>query len=268
VRIRAPLAVWILFAADALAILVTYSRVPAGELYHVSGSGIEGGAGRALVFLNFSTALAALAVLVVVGRGLPAVVAGLLCAVVVLPGVVDQANLDARWINVVPALGVALAAALTLGAGREATAPRGDRLRLAVAAVLTVCAIPWLAAELGVHFGAGIFLTGQLRTVPGDPVPHPAVHLGHHHGLDGFLLVMTALLLSRVRSERKAAGVLLALLASYGFVNLVQDAWGEQVVKRGWTSRQIPSALHPSLSWVWLVILGGAVALWPLVARR
>ena len=149
----------------------------------------------------------------------------------------------------------------------------GDRatrrqVRLAVAAVLTVCAIPWLAAELGFHFGAGIFLTGQLRTVPGDPVPHPAVHLGHHHGLDGFLLVMTALLLSRVRSERKAAGVLLAMLASYGFVNLVQDAWGEQAVKRGWTSRQIPSALHPSLSWVWLVILGGAVALWPLVARR
>ena len=41
-------------------------------------------------------------------------------------------------------------------------------------------------------------------------------------------------------------------------MNLVQDAWGEQVVKRGWTSWQIPSALHPSLSWVWLVILGGA----------
>ena len=35
-----------------------------------------------------------------------------------VPGVVDQADLDARWINVVPALGVALAAALTLRAGR------------------------------------------------------------------------------------------------------------------------------------------------------
>jgi hypothetical protein len=260
--------VWILYAAAALAILVTYSRVPARELYHVSGSGIEGGASRALVFLNFSTALAAIAVLVVFGRGVPALVAGLLCAVVALPGVVDQADLDARWINVVPALGVVLAAVLTLQADPRPTSPRGDRIRLAVAVVLAVLSIPWLAAELGFHFGAGIFLTGQMRTVPGDPVPHPAVHVGHHHGLDGFLLVMTALLLSRVRSQRKAAGVFLALLASYGFVNLVQDAWGEQVVKRGWTSRQIPSALHPSLSWVWLVILVGAVALWPLVARR
>ena len=30
-----------------------------------------------------------------------------LCAVIVVPGVVDQGDLDAKWINVVPALGVA-----------------------------------------------------------------------------------------------------------------------------------------------------------------
>ena len=55
--------VWMLFAVVTTEILVTYSRVPASELYHVSGSGIEGGLSRALVFLNFPVALVALAIL-------------------------------------------------------------------------------------------------------------------------------------------------------------------------------------------------------------
>lgn len=163
-RRRAPLAVWILFGLDAVAILVTYSHVPARELYHVSGTGLDLGAGRALVFLNFSTALAAIAVLLCVGRGPLAVLAGAMCAVVAWPGVVDQANLDAKWINAVPALGSALAFVLTVRKAQEQhVSPRGDTLRVVVAAVLAVAAIPWLAAELGFHFGAGVFLTGQLR---------------------------------------------------------------------------------------------------------
>jgi hypothetical protein len=52
-----------LFAVVTTEILVTYSRVPARELYHVSGSGIEGGLSRALIFVNFPVALLALGVL-------------------------------------------------------------------------------------------------------------------------------------------------------------------------------------------------------------
>ena len=267
-RLRgAPLAVWILYALDAAAIFVTYSQVAPHELSHVSHAGLAGGASRILVFGNFSTALAAVAVLAVVGRGVPAVVAGVLCAVVAWPGVVDQANLDAKWINAVPALGVALAAVLTLRAGAPPASPRGDKLRIALAAVLAVCAIPWLTAELGFHWGAGIFLSGELRTQPGNPVAHAAVHLGHHHGLDGTLLVVTALLLSRIPTRRTLASLYLAALVSYGLVNIANDIWLEQVVKRGWTSWAIPNALNPSASWIWLVILGGALALTPLVRR-
>jgi hypothetical protein len=269
VRRGAPLAVWLLFAADAVTILVTYSRTPADELYNVSGSGLELGASRVLVFLNFSTALAAIAVLLVAGRGVPAVVAGLLAAVVAWPGVVDQSNLDARWINVVPAAGVALAAALTLRGGelRTVASPRGDRIRIAIAVVYCFFAIPWLAAELGCHFGAGIFLSGEPRAQPGLPGFPAAVHLGHHHGLDGLLLVLTVLALSRVVPRRRIATVFLAGLASYGVVNSAQDFWLEQVVKRGWTTWEIPNALQPSVSWIWLVIVWGAVALVPLLSR-
>jgi hypothetical protein len=35
----------------------------------------------------------------------------------------------------------------------------------------------------------------------------------------------------------------------------VQDAWNEQLVKRGTLEWKIPAAILPSLSWVWLAIL-------------
>ena len=49
-----------------------------------------------------------------------------------------------------------------------------------------------------------------------------------------------------------------AMLA-YGGVNFVQDAWGEQIVKRGWTDTSIPSAILPSAKPIWLVVIGLAV---------
>jgi hypothetical protein len=56
-------AVWALFSVVAAEILVTYSRLPARELYHVSRSGLTAGASRALVFLNFPLALVAIPIL-------------------------------------------------------------------------------------------------------------------------------------------------------------------------------------------------------------
>jgi phosphatidylglycerophosphate synthase len=52
--------VWMIFVVVTAEILVTYSRLPARELYHVSGSGIEGGLSRGVLFANFPVALVAL----------------------------------------------------------------------------------------------------------------------------------------------------------------------------------------------------------------
>jgi hypothetical protein len=51
----------------------------------------------------------------------------------------------------------------------------------------------------------------------------------------------------------------LGTMLAYGAVNLVQDFWQEQVVKRGWTDTRIPSALVPGIRPIWLVVLALAV---------
>lgn len=271
---------WLLFGVVAVEILVTYSRLPAVELYHVSGSGLAGGASRALVFLNFPTALMAIALLATVYERLPgralrglAVVAAMLCTPVFWPGVVSQADLDARWVNVPAAAGVGLALVLTLAAGGGLRTSRyGDRLRVPLAVAALLAAPAWLAADLG-FFLDGVPLLGRLYQSgpypaqrPELPPFPPAVHHGHHHGMDGVLLVLASLLLSRAlpairaRALRVATGAYLALMLAYGFANLANDFWIEQVVTRGWTSWQIPNMLQPSLGWGWaLIVLAAAV---------
>ena len=286
---RAELAaVWGLLGVVALEILVTYWRLPWNALYHVTGSGPAGGLSRALLFLNFPVALVAIAVLLYLLDGFDGAVEfwlailGIgLCAAVVWPKMVDQGKLDARPVNAIAAVGVAVAFGLTLWSFRRGGSWRiarvaGDRVRIAIAVVAVLLALPWEAADLGFSLdgvpGLGsIFLTGSLRTQPGDPVFHPAVHHGHHHGMDGTLLVLVALILSRLlglmrgRWLRGVFGAYLAVLFCYGVGNIANDAWLEQVVKRGWTTWEVPDVTTPKASVAWGLILLGASVLWLLL---
>jgi hypothetical protein len=267
-------------------IFVTYWRLPpdtpeaTDDLYHVSGNGLAGGLSRVLVELNFPIALVAILVVLVAVDALPraawalAAPAIALCAMVAWPGVVDLDDLDGRLVIAIPALGVAIALGLTVAAGRRAGWDVAGRLpldpvRLGIAVVVLVVSIPWISAELGFFLPDGIFI--MRRAAPDtDGLPIAAVHLGHHHGFDGALVASSALLLSRPRLRQgTTAWVTLAVTAlafAYGIVNCVQDAWNEQLVKRGTLDWKIPGAILPSLSWVWLVILALAVltalALW------
>ena len=250
-RGREPLAVWLLFGVVAAEILVTYARVPAEELYHVTGGGLAGGLSRVIVFLNFPLALVAIAIVAISyprlnGRGRAvAVVAAALCTPVFWPGVVSQAHLDARWVNAIAAFGVFLAFVVTATTYRAPTDPRGDRARIVLAVLALLAAPPWLAADLGFFF------------------PGPHVHHGHHHGMDGVLLVLSALLLSRqVSAHRAAIGAYLALMLVYGIGNIANDFWLEQLVRRGWVSWQVPSVLEPRPTWAWLVVVVATAALW------
>ena len=267
------LCVWSVIALLLTAIFVTYWRLPAADLYNTSVEGLRGGAGRVLVQTNFpSVSLVAIALVLIAVSALPArawwvaAPAIALCLVTAWPGQVKQSDLDARAVNLIPALGVALALGLTVWAARRAgagLAPRlpGDRVRLVAAAVILLVSIPWVTAELGFFIGNGVFLTSRIVTEGDETLP--AVHLGHHHGLDGTLLVLFALLLSRVRlSNARLESLLLAyvsLMFAYGFMNFANDAWHEQLVKRGWIEWKIPSALLPRIHWIWLVTLGVAL---------
>jgi hypothetical protein len=268
------LVIWGLWAAVLAAIVVTYARLEPADLYHVSREGLRGGLSRALVEVNFPISLAAVALVLVALAALPGRawwVAGpaiALCAVTAWPGVVDQDDLDARWINAVPALGVALALGLTVAAARRtgrglATRRRLDGVRLVLAAVTLFVSIPWIAALLGFYLPEGLFVMER----PGveDGVTIAAVHLGEHHGFMGAVLVWTALLLSRPAAaiaggHGKATRLYLALAFAYGAVNMTQDAWNEQLWKRDLVDWHIPSALLPRLEPIWLVTLGLAAA--------
>lgn len=220
--------VWLAYGLVAVAMLVTYSRLDPHSLYDVSGHGfVGGGISRVVVYLNFPVALAAIALGLLAARRSRRLAAGvaaaILCAVVAVPGVVSQAHLDARWVNALPALGVAIALALELTA-RPQRVRIGPRT-LAAMVLLALLSLVWLAAELGFHETFGVFLAGQRR--PGYPGPvEAAVHLGDHHGLDGAMLAATALVLRRAADSRLGRAYVAALLA-YGLVNCVQDGWTE-----------------------------------------
>jgi hypothetical protein len=261
------LGAWTMWGAVTLAVLVTYSRLDATELYNVSHEGLAGGLSRAVVLLNFPIAVVAIAAALLAVAALPrmawlvAVPAIALSAVV--PFAVDQDDLDVRWVNAIPAVGVVLALSLTVAAAHRAgasLAPRraGDPLRLVAAALVLVFSLPWIAAELGFHLPGDVFLGEELYREE-DGRLFAAVHLGHHHGGDGTFLVLTALLLSRARMRpgvlRTVFTSYLGAMFAYGAVNFVQDLWHEQVVKRGWTDVDIPSALLPGLRPIWLVII-------------
>ena len=278
---RVPWEVWgilALLVLDGAAVIATYSRFPAAELYHVHHTGtVAAGFGRELVALNFPFALVGIALVGLAwprlhgGLRVAGVVAIVLCGVVYFA--VDQKNLDAKLLNAVPALGLALAVALVLVVGvSDARQTRGDRLRIALAAVLIFFCAPLIAAELGffldrVPFFGWFFETGRLTTQPGSSALHHAVHHGQHHGWQATMLSLTALGLSRLPRPR-VLDAYLALMLAYGVGNLVNDDWLEQVVKRGWTNHEVSNLLTPAANWGWAVVVVAAVLIWRFWFRQ
>src|SRR5688572_9022586 len=130
------LVAWALYAIVALEVLVTYARLPAEQLYNVSGSGLEAGAGRALVYLGYPTSLAVIAVLPILVDRLDRPITTLtalaslgLCLTIGIPGVLEESDLDAKPANALAGIGMGLALLLTVVAlargGLGVSAPLG-----------------------------------------------------------------------------------------------------------------------------------------------
>jgi hypothetical protein len=276
------LAVWLCGLAVALATVVTYARLPAEELYHTSGGGLEAGVSRALVLLGYPFSIAAIALAWIAAARIgtraavvTAFAAGILCASIAWPGVIDQGDLDARPVNALAAVGVAIALGLTVvawmrqGVGQPRPWSTADSVRVVAIALLLAAGLPWVFAELGFYVSdvpllGRIFLAEEIAPSPGGEPSLHAVHLGRHHGMDGVLLASSALLLLRVppempsRRQRIALTAYLSLMFVYGLANALQDFWTEQLVKRGTTSIELPSMIRPDASWAWAGILAAA----------
>jgi hypothetical protein len=285
-RVREISAVWAMFGVVLVAIVVTYTRLAPEELYRVDGHGfVGGGLSRAVVYVNFPIGLAAMLLLLGLADGMSraqrtlAVVAFLLWTPVFSSRVLSESYLDARWGNVTPAVAVAIAVLLTLRTpAPQAERVRGDAVRIGLGAALVVLALPWIAALLGVDFVGvpvlgQIFQTHEFRSQPGDPTLHPAVHYGDHHGLELTLVLIAALVASRwlgaIRSPslHTAFGLATGVVIVYSLMNIANDGWLEQVVKRGWTNWEIPGVLVPRANWGWAVILIGGLVTWLTVFR-
>lgn len=271
--LREALAVSSLALAVLVAIIVTYTRLTPADLYNTSVDGLRGGLGRALVSVGFPVSLIALVVIGVLANALVDTHRRLVAATTLVaiplclttPFVVKQGDLDAAAGNVLPAIGVALVGSMLVIAVRERGLPptppaRGDRIRVAVCVLLGLLAIPWAFALLG-FYAPGPFIAEE----PSPDEPLAAVHLGMHHGLDGTLVALAGLALSRALPSfrhRRLATVtspLLALAVAWGVANALQDFTLEQLWKRDTIEWKPPSVLMPAISWGWLAVLGAAV---------
>jgi hypothetical protein len=86
--------------------------------------------------------------------------------------------------------------------------------------------------------------------------------------MTGVLFVLSTLLLSRLVpsvARQWLRGVLaayVALMFCYGAAIFANDFWLEQIVKRYWTDWSIPSAINPTVSAIWGIIVAVTLLLW------
>ena len=61
---------------------------------------------------------------------------------------------------------------------------------------------------------------------------------------------------------RPVLGGYLALLLGYGVMVAANDGWNEQIVKRGWTSHNLPDVITPAATAGWAILIIAAVVLY------
>ena len=94
-----------------------------------------------------------------------------------------------------------------------------------------------------------------------------AVHLGFHHGTGGVLLALAALALSRPQRSAALAGYL-SLMLAYGLANALEDAWNEQLWKRGWVDHRSATCCGPTSRSAGSRSLAGGIAIYALWFRQ
>lgn len=119
--------------------------------------------------------------------------------------------------------------------------------RLIMLGIFTFISLPWIFALNGLYISdiPGLNLVFLAREPGIGPYIsekekiYPAVHLGEHHGLSGFMLILFSILLSfivyKMRDKRiKFLSIFgLGIMSFYGVISVLEDYIREQVLKRG-----------------------------------
>ena len=291
---------WVVIIFYSIPLFVVNAILPSSERYGISEEGFLAGFYRLILWLNFPVAvLSLLCNFIVLDIWLDkrkeeghlrsfyghkiwpvlTVLSSFLCLIVVFPGVLDDKNLQFDLVHLLPATGVLLSLIgffsvfnllsdpekktsspfeKIVGSKQKANWPIGIGLVLAL-----LLSLPWIFADLGIYIG-DIPLLGK-AWMSREPTPHrewlAAVHLGHHHGMDGLFLLFFALLIGKDLSDLALSSLRLslsfccALLVPYGFWALFSDFWEEQIWKRGVTDLCFDNALTPQVNLYWLGFL-------------
>jgi len=142
----------------------------------------------------------------------------------------------------------------------------------AILIITFIIGLPWILATTGI-FVSDIPLIGNLFMGKQDYKGYPSVHLGSHHGYTGFvifslmILVFTTAKYLYDKRLKIIAGIGASFLFVWGFYNMFQDFFTEQIVKRGLAESGFPSpqAYIESLLPIYIV---GTVIIYIFVWRK
>ncbi len=121
-----------------------------------------------------------------------------------------------------------------------------DYIRIILLIVAFFFALPWLFAIHGIFISdipiLNLIFLGRQPGILGTnffDYIYPSVHLGLHHGTDGYLHISYAILLSILIFKMKNPIIRnvsifgMGFLASYGLIAYLEDIFHEQILKRG-----------------------------------
>ena len=140
-------------------------------------------------------------------------------------------------------------------------------LEYSLLGLVTFLSLPWIFAQLGFYISdfpiLGIIFWARQSTLQEPEPKYPnAVHIGTHHGTEGFLVIvflwiavmwiLPAIVDHRVR---QTLGAITGFGFGHAIYNAVEDFLTEQIYKRGWMDFRLPSGTTPGLNLQYVIIL-------------
>ncbi|UCG01688.1 MAG: hypothetical protein JSW11_19015 [Candidatus Heimdallarchaeota archaeon] len=157
---------------------------------------------------------------------------------------------------------------------------RPHYLEYSLLGLVIFLSLPWIFAQLGFYISdfpiLGIIFWARQSTLQEPEPNYPnAVHIGTHHGTEGFLIIVflwiaTMWILPAIVDDRvrQSLGAITGFGFGYAIYNVVEDFLTEQIYKRGWMDFRLPSGTTPGLNLQYLTIVLIGIIIYYFYLRR